>query len=220
MGATGLAHVEPDGDPYVAVVAPGVTLYKQSVGSMDNNAYLLETPTGSLLIDAAARPSILKALVTGKNVTTIVTTHRHDDHIGALAALSVETGATLYAGTPDAETIRTEATTGPIVGVWDGDVIGFGDQTVEVIGLVGHTPGSIALAFRGDGIDLFTGDSLFPGGVGRTRSAEAFSSLFGDVESKIFEAFPDHTRVHPGHGDDTTIGAERSSLPEWRARGW
>ncbi|WP_028708218.1 MBL fold metallo-hydrolase [Propionicicella superfundia] len=220
MGATGLAHVEPDGEPYAEAVSPTVTLYKQSVGTMDNNAYLLVASSGSLLIDAAARPQILRRLVEGRHVDAIVTTHRHHDHIGALADLAVATGARLYAGAPDASAIRNDATTGELTGVWDGDVIGFGDTQVEVVGLVGHTPGSVALLYRGDETHLFTGDSLFPGGPGRTRSPRDFASLMGDLETKIFGAFPDETRVHPGHGDDTTLGAERPHLAEWRARGW
>jgi len=92
---------------------------------------------------------------------------------------------------------------------------------VEVIGLVGHTPGSITLAYRGAGpTHLFTGDSLFPGGPGRTTNPRDFASLMEDLETKIFGRFDDDTVVHPGHGDDTTLGAERPHLAEWRARGW
>ncbi len=79
-----------------------------------------------------------------------------------------------------------------------------------MIGLVGHTPGSITLAYTGGGVPhLFTGDSLFPGGPGRTNVQEDFTSLMDDLERKVFDAFGDDTVVHPGHGDDTTLGAER-----------
>ncbi len=67
---------------------------------------------------------------------------------------------------------------------------------------------------------MWTGDSLFPGGVGKTGSRADFSSLINDVEHKLFDRLPDETWVYPGHGDDTTLGAERPSIPEWRARGW
>ena len=90
-----------------------------------------------------------------------------------------------------------------------------------MIGLVGHTPGSITLAYTAGGVPhLFTGDSLFPGGPGRTNVKEDFTSLMDDLERKVFDAFGDDTVVHPGHGDDTTLGAERPVLPEWRRRGW
>jgi glyoxylase-like metal-dependent hydrolase (beta-lactamase superfamily II) len=109
-----------------------------------------------------------------------------------------------------------------LVGVWDGDEVTIGDGQLEVIGLVGHTPGSIALAFTGsDGVvHLFSGDSLFPGGPGKTSSPADFASLMTDLETKVFGRFDDRTVVHPGHGDGTTLGAERPHLAEWRARGW
>ncbi len=104
----------------------------------------------------------------------------------------------------------------------DGDRISVGDVELTVIHLVGHTPGSIALLYREPGgrPHLFTGDSLFPGGPGRTTSPGHFRSLMTDLENKIFGRLPDDTWVYPGHGDDTTLGKERDSLPDWWARGW
>ena len=106
--------------------------------------------------------------------------------------------------------------------VWDGDQIELGTETLEVIGLVGHTPGSITLCIprHGGMTHLFTGDSLFPGGPGKTNTPEDFTSLMDDLERKIFDGFDDNTVVHPGHGDDTTLGTERPHLAEWRKRGW
>ena len=90
-----------------------------------------------------------------------------------------------------------------------------------MVGLVGHTPGSIALAYTAGGApQLFTGDSLFPGGPGKTHVKEDFTSLMDDLERKIFEAFGDDTVVHPGHGDDTTLGTERPHLAEVARAGW
>ena len=93
---------------------------------------------------------------------------------------------------------------------------------LEVIHLVGHTPGSIALLYRdpAGGPHLFTGDSLFPGGPGRTTNPQDFTSLMDDLETKVFGRLPDDTVVYPGHGADTTLGKERPAIPEWRARGW
>src|SRR5690606_31617385 len=101
---------------------------------------------------------------------------------------------------------------------WDGDRITCGPILLRVIGLVGHTPGSIALAWQ-DRL-LFTGDSLFPGGPGKTGSPEDFSSLMADLETKIFDRYADDVAIHPGHGDSTTLGTERPHLTEWRQRGW
>jgi glyoxylase-like metal-dependent hydrolase (beta-lactamase superfamily II) len=106
--------------------------------------------------------------------------------------------------------------------VGDGDTVQVGNCPLEVIELVGHTPGSIALLYDDpDGTPhLWTGDSLFPGGVGRTGSAADFEQLMADVRTKLFDRLPDETWVYPGHGDDTTIGAERPHLREWAERGW
>ena len=67
---------------------------------------------------------------------------------------------------------------------------------------------------------LYPGAELFPGGPGKTNSPADFGSLMDDLESRVFGELPDGTWVYPGHGDDTTLGEERPSLPEWRARGW
>ena len=217
----GLHHVEPGGDPLTLPLAPTLTLTKLSVGSMDNNAYLLRSDGASLLVDAAADADRLLA-VTGTALDTVVTTHRHGDHWQALSAVGEATGASLVCGRPDVHAIATGAWVEGLVGVWDGDTVAVGAHTLEVIGLVGHTPGSIALAWTGDdgATHLFTGDSLFPGGPGKTSGPEDFASLMDDLESKVFGRFGDSTVVHPGHGDDTTLGVERPHLAEWRARGW
>jgi glyoxylase-like metal-dependent hydrolase (beta-lactamase superfamily II) len=219
----GLDHVEPGGAPLLVRISATVTMTKISVGGpMDNNVYLLQARNGAtVLIDAANDSSRLLALIGSAAVDTIVTTHRHPDHWQALAAVADRTGARLVAGRPDADAIEREAGVPGIERVWDGDHVPIGDEQLAVIGLVGHTPGSIALAYRGGGVPhLFTGDSLFPGGPGRTHFPEDFSSLMDDLESKVFARFDDDTVVHPGHGDDTTLGTERPHLSEWRARGW
>ncbi|HEV3066254.1 MAG TPA: MBL fold metallo-hydrolase, partial [Streptosporangiaceae bacterium] len=107
--------------------------------------------------------------------------------------------------------------------VEDGGTVRFGDTALSVIHLVGHTPGSIALVYQPDGAEpqLFTGDCLFPGGVGNTQKDPArFASLYEGVVTKVFGRLPDSTWVYPGHGKDTTLGTERPHLTEWRQRGW
>jgi glyoxylase-like metal-dependent hydrolase (beta-lactamase superfamily II) len=103
-----------------------------------------------------------------------------------------------------------------------GDVLRVGELDLEVVHLRGHTPGSVALVLRSaDGsVHAFTGDSLFPGGPGRTTRPEDFTSLMGDLEERIFGALPDTAWIYPGHGWDTTLSVERPHLPEWRERGW
>ncbi|MCZ2827009.1 MULTISPECIES: MBL fold metallo-hydrolase [unclassified Modestobacter] len=201
---------------------PGLTIRKLAVSEMANNVYLLtSTATGeSLLVDAAAEPAALLELIGDADVRTVVTTHGHWDHHRALPEVVRATGAETVAHPADAADLPVPVTRP----VQHGDAVAVGDQTLEVVHLRGHTPGSIALVWRGPGgagTHVFTGDSLFPGGVGNTQSdAARFTSLVDDVESRLFGELPDDTWVYPGHGSDTTIGAERPNLPEWRARGW
>jgi glyoxylase-like metal-dependent hydrolase (beta-lactamase superfamily II) len=201
---------------------PGLEITKLSVGEMDNNVYLLTcTATGQrLMIDAAAEPAKLLVLIGDGGLSAVVTTHRHGDHWGALADVLDATGARAIAGRPDLPDIP-----GATEPVDDGGTVAFGDVTLEVISIVGHTPGSITLVYRdpapGGIAHLWTGDSLFPGGVGGTwGDKDAFESLIGDVEHKLFDRFGDDTWFYPGHGKDSTLGAERAALPEWRERGW
>jgi glyoxylase-like metal-dependent hydrolase (beta-lactamase superfamily II) len=212
-------HVHPAGAPAVREL-PDLVLTKVSVGSMDNNAYLLRCRgTGEqLLVDAAAEAPRLLRLVGDDGLATVVTTHQHADHHAALAEVVAATGATTVAGRDDADALPV-----PVARpVWDGDVVTVGDCRLEVIGLVGHTPGSIALLYDDpEGTPhLFTGDSLFPGGIGRTRSAQDFTRLLDDVTAKLFDRLPDETWFYPGHGDDSTLGDQRTHLAEWRERGW
>lgn len=194
---------------------------KVAVGPMDNNAYLLRCrATGEqLLIDAAAEPRTLLTLIGDDGIKAVVTTHQHGDHWQALAEVVEATGATTYAGAYDAEGIPVPTD----VLVEDGDTIKVGRVELTARRLVGHTPGSIALIYDDPHghAHVFTGDCLFPGGVGNTwKDPEAFASLIHDVETKLFDALPDETWVYPGHGGDTTLGDERPKLPEWRERGW
>lgn len=199
---------------------------------MDNNVYVLTAKnSGSqVLIDAADDfPRIRELLDAGAadlyggpteaSVRMIITTHSHWDHVRALADAAAATGARTAAGTEDVPDIEVPTD----VPLSHGDVLDFDGFDLEVIALRGHTPGSVALVYRDpEGpAHLFTGDSLFPGGVGNTqKDPERFNSLFTDVVERIFEKFPDDTLVHPGHGAGTTLGAERPHLAEWKERGW
>jgi glyoxylase-like metal-dependent hydrolase (beta-lactamase superfamily II) len=199
---------------------PGLTITKVAVGPMDNNAYLLRcTQTGAqALIDAANDASTLTALVGDVPLATIITTHQHWDHWGALEEVQRATGADTVAHPEDAGAIPVPTTHL----VRHGDTVAVGNATLSVIHLRGHTPGSIALRYD-DGAQphLFTGDSLFPGGPGNTQhDAERFGQLMTDLEDRVFGELPDVTWVYPGHGKDTTLGTERPHVPEWRERGW
>jgi glyoxylase-like metal-dependent hydrolase (beta-lactamase superfamily II) len=202
---------------------PLLTIRKASVGTMANNVYLL-TCAGSgatLLIDAADEPERIMSLVSESHAAldTIVTTHQHWDHHRALAQVVASTHATTMAGAADADALPVI----PTRRLSQGDTIELGDLTLDVIHLRGHTPGSVALAYRDPHghAHLWTGDSLFPGGVGNVeKDPQRFASLLGDVQTRIFDIYDNDTWIYPGHGADTTLGAERPHLQEWRERGW
>ncbi|MCD0483095.1 MBL fold metallo-hydrolase [Streptacidiphilus sp. ASG 303] len=191
---------------------------KVAVGPMDNNAYLLRcrATDEQLLVDAAAdAPTLLETV--GDRLATVVTTHRHRDHWSALADVVAATGARTAAGRHDAEGIAVPTD----LLLDEGGTVRVGQVELTVHHLVGHTPGAVVLVYddpQGHP-HLFTGDCLFPGGPGRTTRPEDFTSLMDGLEAKVF-TLPDETWVYPGHGDDTTLGAERPHLAEWRARGW
>ncbi len=221
-------EVSPGGEPDVREL-DSLTITKVAVDEkMSNNCYLLTCRnTGEqVLIDAAAEPDVLLPLIGDAGLTTVITTHQHWDHHRALADVVGATSAATVAGIPDASAI-TEQTGVPITTeVKQGDTVRVGVCTLEVISIAGHTPGSIALLYDDSASDgghphLFTGDSLFPGGVGNTFGDKAaFAQLIDEVETKVFQRLPDDTWFYPGHGNDSTIGAERPSLAEWRSRGW
>jgi len=224
MEATYTGEVKPLGSPAIRELAH-LTIMKYAVDeAMANNCYLLTCrATGDqVLVDAADEGASLIQLCDAM-LEGVVTTHQHWDHHRALAEVVGVTGATTYAGEPDADAISEQTGVAIDVRLRDGDRIVVGDQSLEVIALAGHTPGSVALLYDDPegSPHLFTGDSLFPGGVGNTfGDAEAFATLIDEVETKVFARLPDETWFYPGHGNDSTLGAERPHLKEWRARGW
>ena len=222
-GAGYSGHVEPQGPPATRDLTD-ISITKLSVGPMDNNAYLLvcKHTNEAVLIDAANDSDRIIELLgddpAGPPLRGIITTHQHRDHWQALADVAAISGATVYAGAADAGGIPVPTD----VALEQGDTVPLGDCRLEVVALRGHTPGSVALLYSDPHGQphLFTGDSLFPGGPGKTPTPETFSSLMDDLEARVFGILPDDTRVYPGHGDDTTLGAERPHLVEWRERGW
>lgn len=196
-----------------------LALHQVSVSEMDNNCYLLTCGKQALLIDAADNAAQLLALAEarGVEITHVVTTHRHTDHVRALAEVLQATGATHIASALDAPALPCPVD----VEMHDGETIDFAGHKFPVRILRGHTEGGLAIITNIDGqTHLFVGDSLFPGGVGKTANKEDFNQLLDDVIERIFADYPDDAIVHPGHGNATTLGAERPHLKEWRQRGW
>ncbi len=206
-----------------------ITIRRISVSEMDNNVYLLTARESGaqLLIDAADDLPAIQGMLEESAADTaaapelalIATTHQHWDHVRALPALVAATGARTAAGAEDAPELPVEVD----VLLGHGDVRHFDGFDVTAVHLRGHTPGSVAFVYQ-DPVGpahIFSGDSLFPGGVGNTEQDPArFDQLITDVSERLFDAYPDETVVHPGHGKPTTLGAERPHLAEWRKRGW
>ncbi|MDR1442486.1 MAG: MBL fold metallo-hydrolase [Bifidobacteriaceae bacterium] len=211
---------------------PILTIRSVSVSSLENNVYLLTScETGNqVLIDAADDPMAIGRLLGSASsdagepkLSLIITTHSHPDHIRALAPLVEATGVPVLAGEEDVAAIEEQTGVRVSRGLRHGDQVGVPGLSLTVIELRGHTPGSIALAYReaDQPAHLFTGDSLFPGGIGNTdRDSSRFQQLMTDVARRIFDNYDDAAIVHPGHGEPTTLGAERPSLEGWWERGW
>jgi glyoxylase-like metal-dependent hydrolase (beta-lactamase superfamily II) len=200
---------------------PGLRVTKVATPPFENNCYLLrDTATGdTVLVDAAGDAPRLLELVGDGRLVAVVETHGHWDHVQALAEVVAATGAPVLAHAGDAAELPVPADRL----LADGDTVEVGASRLTVVHLDGHTPGSLALLYDADpdAPHLWSGDSLFPGGAGNTeKDPERFGRLMDDLERKVFGPLPDATWVYPGHGKDTTLGAERASLPEWRERGW
>lgn len=212
---------------------PRHTVRRAVVSGMQNNVYLVTSKsTGAqILIDAADDLTAIETLLDDAAndaqvpavLSLIATTHQHWDHVRALAALTAKTGVQTAAGAEDVAGIETECGVSTDRPLQHGDTMGVDGVTLACVHLRGHTPGSIAYVLQpGDGSEpiIFSGDSLFPGGVGNTGSDPArFTQLLDDVQERLFDVY-ENAIVLPGHGDATTLGAERSKLPEWRQRGW
>lgn len=201
-----------------------------AVSEMDNRCYLL---TGlesgrQLLIDAADDPQALLGMVSQHgdgSLDAVLTTHAHWDHTRALADVVAATDAITVAGADDAAAITEQRGVHIERRVHHDDILcdsAGGPLTLACVGLRGHTPGSIAYVLQAsDATLIFSGDSLFPGGVGNTDHDQGrFTQLLDDVTRRLFDVYPDDAIVLPGHGQSTTLGAERPHLDEWRNRGW
>lgn len=200
---------------------------RTTVGEMDNNAYLIASGGNVLLIDAAADAEHLLALAKTLRVTItdVLTTHQHADHVRALKEVLDATGARHHAPRKDAAELPVPAD--ELYGNDEGtfEPLRLAGNCVELkmtaVELRGHTPGGLAVYVElpDDAPRLFAGDSVFPGGVGKTNTPEQFQQLISDVAERVL-TLPEGTRIHPGHGDSTTVGKETPKLEEWRARGW
>ena len=190
---------------------------KVSVGPMDNNVYVVRCrATGeAVLLDAANEHERLLELCRTLGVRKVLETHGHWDHIQAVPEVR-DAGYDVGVTVEDAGMLADQ---GYDFLLEDDSVIEVGQLRLRTMKTPGHTPGSISFVLEGSPVVL-TGDTLFPGGPGATKFPGGdFETIIRSIDSKLF-TLPADTIVMPGHGADTTIGAERPSLQEWIDRGW
>lgn len=181
---------------------------------LDNNVYLIAcNRTGkSLIVDAAGDSEAIVALANGTEVAAVATTHGHWDHHGAIPEVTDTLDVPFLLHSADEEIAGKKAD-----GSLEEGPLAIGDVSATVLHTPGHTPGSICISL--DGV-VITGDTLFPGGPGATRFGHSsFDTIITSITEKLF-SLSDDTVVLPGHGEATTIGAERPQLPAWIERGW
>ena len=204
-------------DPTLHWRDASVEVHKVVVGPFDNNVFVVRCRrTGdAVLIDAANEHEQLLALCRRLGVKRVLETHGHWDHIQAVPAMR-EAGYEVAVTAADAPRLKD---VGYDVFIDDAEIIEVGDLRLLAIHNPGHTEGSISFQVV-DTPMLFTGDTLFPGGPGNTKlEGGDFATIISSIDNKLF-TFPAETIVLPGHGLDTTIGAERPQLSQWVARGW
>ena len=192
-----------------------VRVDKLIVGPFENNVFVVRcAATGdAVIIDAANEHDLLLEVSRATGVRRVLTTHGHWDHIQAVSALR-DAGIEVGIAAADAEMLPSYDFVIP-----SDEVFEIGDLRLRSIHTPGHTPGSTSFVLEGTPL-LFTGDTLFPGGPGHTRSDGAsFDEIIASIDRELF-TLPADTLVLPGHGLDTTIGSERPQLDEWVERGW
>ena len=185
------------------------------VGPFENNVFVVrDKQTGdAVLVDAANEHELLLDVSRATGVRRVLTTHGHFDHIGAVTQMR-DAGIDVGIASEDARMLPSYDFIIP-----DEEAIPVGDLRLHTIHTPGHTPGSTCFLLEGHPV-LFSGDTLFPGGVGNTSLAGGdFPTIIRSVDRRLF-TLPAETLVLPGHGLDTTIGTERPHLDEWVERGW
>lgn len=190
-------------------------VHRAVVGPMDNNVFVLRCKrTGeAVLIDAADEPGRLLSMCRDLGVRAVLQTHGHHDHVRAVPALR-RAGYPVGITAEDAPMVEDHDFT-----LEDGSVVDVGRLRLHTIFTPGHTPGSMCFLVEGSPA-LFSGDTLFPGGPGKTTTAAAFATIIRSVDERLLSPLDPETLVMPGHGKDTTIGTEKPHLEEWVERGW
>ena len=201
------------------VVTAGQFTLDGGTWDVENNVWIVGDDTECVVIDAAHDAAAIAAAVGSRRVRAIVCTHGHNDHVNAAPDLSRRTGAPVLLHPEDRVLWDlTHPEFAPDERLADGQRFTVGGIDLAVLHTPGHAPGACCL-YAPDLRAIFTGDTLFQGGPGATgRSYSNFDTIIASIRERLL-TLPAETRVHTGHGPDTTIGAEAPHLEEWIARG-
>ncbi|MFC2022463.1 MBL fold metallo-hydrolase [Chloroflexota bacterium] len=196
----------------VVVKDDDIQIEKLELGSFGTNGYIVTClkTRDSVVIDTPEEASTIMDRLKGTNPKYILLTHNHMDHLLALAELHSELKVPLAAHALDTGNLPSP----PEMLLSDGDMVSFGNLSFEVLHTPGHTPGS--LCFKA-GKYLISGDTIFPGGPGRTGSPAAFRQIVKSITEKIF-VLPDDTQIYPGHGDSTVLKKEKDEFAVFSSR--
>ena len=206
-------------EPITHLVTSGTFSLDGGTWDVDNNVWIVGDDREAIVIDAAHDAAAIAEALGGRTLKAIVCTHGHNDHIDAAPDLAASTGAPILLHPADRPLWdMTHPARKPDGDLTDGQVLTVGGIDLTVRHTPGHAPGAVCLhapTLKA----VFTGDTLFQGGPGATgRSYSDFPTILHSIETTLL-TLPKDTKVHTGHGDTTTIGAESPHLPEWRRRG-
>jgi len=189
-----------------------IQIERLKLGFLGTNAYIVicQKTQDSVLIDAPAEPSIIMDRLKSTTPKYILLTHNHLDHIGALDELRVRLKVPLAACALDARNLSAP----PEILLSDDDTVPFGNTKLKVLHTPGHTPGSVCFKV---GCYLISGDTLFSGGPGKTRSPSDFKQIIKSITEKVF-ALPDDTQIYPGHGNFTVLKKAKDEFVAFSSR--
>ncbi len=189
-----------------------VLIHRIPMGDYGNNGYVIVCPetNESVVIDTPAEPEKLIAVARDTTVKAILMTHTHRDHLVGFETIRSELGAPVGVHAAEADNLPTP----PDFLLADGDTVNAGTVSLSVLHTPGHTPGGVCFL---TGKHLFSGDTLFPGGPGNTRTNQALQQLIESICNKLL-VLPGETVVYPGHGDGTSIGKAEKEYADFASR--